>query len=51
MSSRLAIEIYNLAEASIQRLAQQWVATPGIDFNINSPKKLGESNSNKMLLS
>jgi DNA polymerase-1 len=50
MSSRLAIEIDNLAERIYTQAGAAMGAESGHRFNINSPKQLGDVLFNKMLL-
>jgi DNA polymerase I len=50
MSSRLAIEIDNLAERIYAQAGAAMGADSGHRFNINSPKQLGDVLFNKMLL-
>jgi DNA polymerase-1 len=50
MSSRLAIEIDNLAERIYTQAGAAMDADSGHRFNINSPKQLGDVLFNKMLL-
>jgi DNA polymerase I len=50
MSSRLAIEIDNLAERIYTQAGAAMGADSGHRFNINSPKQLGDVLFNKMLL-
>src|SRR5258707_506658 len=50
MSSRLAVEIDNLAERIYTQAGAAMGADSGHRFNINSPKQLGDVLFNKMLL-
>ena len=50
MSTRLAVDIDNLAERIYQQAGEAMGADSGHRFNINSPKQLGDVLFNKMLL-